>query len=323
MASARKTGTNEQVLTYGSVPRDYDDGELDTWEAATDTDHVTDTETDVLEVYDDAASFDDGTRLAGSTNDASYHRIVRPATGQGHDGTSNNGCYFSFAAVTPVFRCDETFSQVQDMICTLTVNNADAEYAIGAFGANSAVVGCIAFDGANAGAGTVTGINATFGSVILCLSENNDLHGIQVNGTTAYNCVAVGNGDDGFQNAGGTCVLKNCLSDGNGGDDFEAGTYTGSDYNASSDATDPDGGGNNRQNQTFTYKNSGGNDYHLTATDAGAKGFGVDLSGDGTYAFDDDIDGDTMSDWPIGFHEPTAAIPVFSHHYTKNIGSHG
>lgn len=43
-----------------------------------------------------------------------------------------------------------------------------------------------------------------------------------------------------------------------------------------------------------------GTDYHLASGDTTWKGQGTDLSSDGHYPITDDIDGDTISSWPIG-----------------------
>jgi len=78
-------------------------------------------------------------------------------------------------------------------------------------------------------------------------------------------------------------------------------------YCASSDATadDTDTTGN-RINQTFTFVDAANDDYHLDSADAGAKGFGTDLSADADYPFDWDVDGDTRgTTWDIGFDQIT------------------
>ncbi len=75
-----------------------------------------------------------------------------------------------------------------------------------------------------------------------------------------------------------------------------------------SDATaDDQGGTGNRINQTFTFVNAGAGDYHLASDDVGARNFGTDLSG----TFTDDIDGETRpgeSVWDIGADEFFAAV---------------
>ena len=107
--------------------------------------------------------------------------------------------------------------------------------------------------------------------------------------------------------------MKNCLFDtintpATG--TFEAGT----DYNATTAASmnyTVTGGGNShdRLSQTFTFVNSGADDFHLTSSDAGAKDFGVDLSADANLAFSDDIDSETRSaPWDIGTDELVSSL---------------
>src|SRR3990172_5304724 len=117
-----------------------------------------------------------------------------------------------------------------------------------------------------------------------------------------YNCTAKDNAGIGFQRFGGTPTLKNCLSDNVGADYSGAMTVS---YCASGDATaDDNGGAGNRINQTFTFVNEAGDDFHLASGDAGAKDYGVDLSADPDLAFSDDIDGQTRSGtWDIGADE--------------------
>ena len=111
MASARKTATNEHISTYGNATRNYTS--MVTWEADTDIDLVTATQSEVLECYDDADSFDDYCPLLGATTNSSYFRIVRPASGQGHDGTPNNGFNIANTANVVCFSLYENNSQVQ------------------------------------------------------------------------------------------------------------------------------------------------------------------------------------------------------------------
>lgn len=72
-------------------------------------------------------------------------------------------------------------------------------------------------------------------------------------------------------------------------------------HNASEDGTGDNVGTNSRVNQTFTFVDPVNGDYHLAATDTGAKGFGVNLSADANYAYSDDIDNQNRADpWDIG-----------------------
>lgn len=135
-ASSRRTATNENVLKGGGSGEtdcggsgcDYDltNGELSNWEEFTDIDLVSAAQSEVLECYDDAASFDDHDYLDGATTNADYFRIIRPASGQGHDGTENNGVTFATAAKATgyAFLIWEDYSQIQDLIFNFTFNTA-------------------------------------------------------------------------------------------------------------------------------------------------------------------------------------------------------
>lgn len=318
-ASARRTGTNESISTYG-VSRNY--SALGTWETATDNDNVATTVSPVLECYDDAANFNDAVTLLGSTNNSTYFRIVRPASGQGHDGTTNNGVYFRRTSANHVFFIDETNSQVQNLILNLTINDGTQDWYCGLIrGNNGAFVGCLAFDAANSGATSARGFGAITGNpmfFILCLAEAGDDRGMyMVSGTCrVYNCTIRGNSNNGFQ-GDATTILKNVLSAANGADFNFGGTNTVTTC-ASSDATADDAGGTgNRVSQTFTFANVAGNDFHLSVSDAGARNFGTDLSADANYAFTDDIDGQNFSTWDIGFDEPQSQLPgpLFKRYY--------
>jgi len=144
-----------------------------------------------------------------------------------------------------------------------------------------------------------------------CLALNCETVGFYLDSGTdnyLYNCISVGN-TYGFQrNTGvaGAVIAKNCLASGNTTADF-AGTFDAASVtNASSDTSAP--GTGKRTEQTFTFVDADNDDYHLAAADAGAKGFGTDLSEDATFAFDDDIDGDLWgASWSIGMDHPVAA----------------
>lgn len=113
----------------------------------------------------------------------------------------------------------------------------------------------------------------------------------------------------GIQDSFGDCVMKNNLVTG-----FPAACYefgdpgaTGNTNNAASDTTVAgSGAANSRTSQTFTFVSS--TDFHLSASDGGAKDFGIDLSGDANYPFSVDFDNATRTGtWDIGADEVTAA----------------
>jgi hypothetical protein len=122
-----------------------------------------------------------------------------------------------------------------------------------------------------------------------------------------------------YNSATGGTNLKvvNCLT--NCTDGFSTSTFrTGSNYNASSAASDAPGA-NSRNSQTFTFENAGAGDYRLASNDAGARTFGTDLSADSDYAFNIDMAGTTRTvPWDIGAHQvsftPTS-IPVRPYYF--------
>lgn len=309
MASSRITGTNENIQTYGDGTRNFTS--LSTWESATDNDLVTGTTSEVLECYDDAASFDDSITLEDATTSSLYFRIIRAAAGEGHDGTPNNGVYFSPSANISAFNLREANASVQDVRASATVNdgNARGPFHAGNAAAGITFIGCISFNNTNAGVGGTGGFtfeNSTSTKMVNCLAIGNDFGFITENAGTGYcyNCTAIGGGS-GFlvNNAGATFVAINCLAYNGSGNDFRniAGSTTGSQNNASSDAT-VFGSTNVHTSQIFTFVDSASNDYRLHRNDLGAKFRGTNLSADATFAFDDDIDGDTITNWSIGFH---------------------
>jgi hypothetical protein len=104
----------------------------------------------------------------------------------------------------------------------------------------------------------------------------------------------------GFIRAGDSPVAKNCLASGNT-NGFVNHTLFGaaSANNASSGVNIP--GTNGRINQTFTFLYTAADNFHLRPADQGALGYGANLSDDLTFAFNDDIDGQTITQWSIGF----------------------
>lgn len=299
MVSSRRIATNENISTYGGATRDYT--ALATWEAATDIDLVSATQSEVLECYDDVASFDDAIAMEDAICNSSYFRIMRPASGEGHDGTSNNG--FTIINTTDVgaLGIAETYSQIQDIICKSSINSSANRVVFYSNGLNSAIIGCICFDSVNSGTGSIlyafSFSNPGVGYIINCLADNSEKDGFRIVHITGpvrfYSCTSVNNGRYGFINEDNSTsiVVKNCCSSGNSTADWGdlGGGWTKSTCTA--EGANP------------TYVNVGGNDFHLAEGDTVCKGNGTNLSSDSGYAFDDDIDGDTRSVWDISFDE--------------------
>lgn len=306
MASSRRVPGNENVSTYGAG-QTYT--VLATWESATDNDLVTGTAGEGLACL--AAVYDDGNlTMSGATTNSTYFRRIYPQSGAFHGGIPGTGVRFYYTTNATILN-SEADSQFQDLAGKITINSANTRRVFNLQFAGGAAVGCIQVDSLNSGAGGNDAFFANGGGLLInCLSIRNEQEGFRSNGNaTIYNCTAISNTTDGIEGSATTVLIKNCLSHGNTGADF-TGTYSSSSSNnASEDATGDDVGSNCRASQTFTFV--GGDDYHLASGDAGAKDFGVDLSADATYAFDDDIDDDTRSgSWDIGFDEVAGTVTV-------------
>jgi uncharacterized protein YqgV (UPF0045/DUF77 family) len=304
MTTARKTFVNEIISTYGNATRNYTS--MTAWEAATDVDLVTAAQSEILECYDDAASFNDYCPLLGATTSTSYARCVRPASGQGHDGTSNNGFNIANTTNAVVFSLYENYSYVCDMVAKSTITATINRSVFQNTSNGGAFVGCIAYDSvltadtaAMAGfwSSPDGGVSAVNG-FIDCLAKNISTTGTGIGCgfsgdddgvTNYYNCTAVNNKTYGFQQTSGTVNAKNCCASGNTTADWN-GTITKTTCTA--------------EGATPTYVNAAGDDFHLAASDTVCRGNGTDLSADATYPFDDDIDKQTRSGtWDIGFDE--------------------
>jgi len=345
MASSRRLPLAYNTSTYGDVTRDYQVGELTVWEAATDIDLVTATAGEILDCYDDAASFDDYVAIAGATTNSSYFRVIRPAgvkgqaSWQGHDGTPNNGVTFICATDVNIFGLQENYSQVQDVIAKVSVaSGISIRYAFAQTSLCnlSAFVGCIAYDcligDTGIGQGfAMAGAASNIGFAVDCLAHNCEGDGFRTSsfvvggGGYLYNCTSTNNGTYGFRmlgnQASGIHIRTNCLASSNTTADFSDGTTNAPTrtvtYCASGDDTADDlGGAGNRisTDGTLVYVNSGGDDFHLAPNDTRTKDWGTDLSADGTYAFDDDIDWSKRpcgSAWDISFDEcPSLSVAL-------------
>lgn len=139
------------------------------------------------------------------------------------------------------------------------------------------------------------------------------------------NCTFVGSGpvsgDSSYSfqgHVGASCVVEiwNCLFYDWLSVEFDPfGTYDGNydtlDYCASDTSTTystPAGeGSHNRVSQTFAFRDAGSMDYRLAAADTSAAGRGRDLSTGYCWPFSTDVEGTTITSWPIGFSLPSEA----------------
>mgnify|MGYP001618703724 FL=1 len=255
----------------------------------------------VIDAFEDTIAV----TVAGTTTDATRYVEFRVASGQGHAGKWDATKAKLIVSAGTAFYNDQPYTRIiGDQISDSANYDVTLRDNFGDFRGDKLIL-------------KETG---TEGLAVLLNSNNSHLRnsviydsfvGIQNNlgaNHYVYNCT-IQNCTTGLKNVANTTIGKNILV--KGGTTcfvFVAGTMNLS-YCASSDATADDWGGTgNRISQTFTFVDETGDDFHLAVGDAGAKDYGVDLSGDANYPFSDDIDGQTRSGtWDIGADEYVAA----------------
>lgn len=143
-----------------------------------------------------------------------------------------------------------------------------------------------------------------------------DTSGHRIYNNTMYNLI------NGLQ--GSNVRAKNNLYDQAGQSTHTGylGTYNAaSTNNASTDATSA--GSNPRINQTFTYINAAGGDFHIAGSDLGARSFGADLSADAQFPFSFDFDNLTRTTpWDIGatkFESLIKTVDNLAHDSNKTV----
>jgi hypothetical protein len=314
MGSSRKLPLSYNTSTYDSAGgKTYT--ALGTWESATDNDLTTAEAGEVLDCYkgnhtDVMGSF------YGAVTSADYFRVVRPANGEGHSGIPLfDGSIVSFnnATYSYLIRVYEDYSQLHDLVGTQAYNAAGTIYIFACHNDRhyGKLIGCLAANGVNPGAGSCDGLlfyDAHY--IINCLSYNNEGDGALSGGNADaffYNCTIKDNGVYGYHHIGaGDTLAKNLICEGN-----VSGQFIGSNIVQTTCLT-----------SAPTYLDSDNDNLHLDPSDTSAKNQGTDLSGDGAFDFDDDIDGETRESgsWDIGFDEYVSAgttLPQMMYYYNK------
>jgi len=127
-----------------------------------------------------------------------------------------------------------------------------------------------------------------------------------------YNSTVVGNGGAGvYGNDFRTIYAKNVYSGGNTGSDYDieaSGTLTDTTcYSEDGTESTSTAAYSTSSGAYFTSITAGSEDIHLASTSSTLYDAGTDLSADATFAFSDDIDGDTRSRWDVGADEYVSA----------------
>lgn len=146
------------------------------------------------------------------------------------------------------------------------------------------------------------------------LGEGLDFSSGVDDGAVAYNNTIYGTGGAGMASwSGGKVLARNNLITNCTGNNYDATFSTGSDYNASDDATSS-GGDHDLTSQAFDFVDAAGDDFHITSYDTAARENGVSLFGDYYIQFSDDIDGNGRpysNYWDMGADEAQSVTPIY------------
>lgn len=289
------------------------------------------TNTQILTIYcyamEDTTAFDTGT---GYTTSSSYYINMTSPSGERHDGKYNTEKYRVVKtggsnAYAGCIREDHTRISYIQIVATTSGDFYSALVISATCYAYGLIIRCSG-DGIYQACHGITLSAPAYDKVIKiwnCALYNTssgsttyESHGIFLYNYYSptihvFNCTSY-NFRWGFRSSENSSsnTIKNCLSSTGRGSCFYGTFYTGNSNNASSDSTAQ--GTDARINQTFTFIDAANGDFHLSSTDAGAKGYGVSDPGSGLFS--DDIDGVTRSGtWDIGADEyvaPPVGIPL-------------
>lgn len=303
--------------TYGTAGAGRDYTSLQTWEVDTDNDLVTAAKGEVLTCYADASPYADIVTVSGATTNESYFRVIRAAAGQ--RGTPTTGVRFeklNVADNTTIVVSAENYSSFYDIAAKVTCTASSSKEVSGftvfpAAGSVIRFVGCTAYGMSSTGTsghahGFYIANNAYTAYIINCVAKdiagsagntlytagilctisgvagtiNIYVYNTTINTSNKYGISAVSGVVNGYVNVyAKNTIYQNCTL----GNNFGIRTTLTPTTCAASGVTFADDG------------------YHLAFNDSGAIGRGTNLSGDASFAFDDDIDEETRGgSWDIG-----------------------
>lgn len=295
----------------------------------------------VAEVYNDwPTGLPTNIYLDGWYSDANHPPVIRAAAGERHTGKRLSAGNYTGAALAgtvyedAIFDVNDPNFQISGLILDVIPARGGgirSRYGSSMHAQNCYFEGLIINNCSKLHGIELTGENDNVRvSNVLVTNGAADSYGIMVGlraNAWVYSCSIVDCGTGVYidsSHAAADIVLKNILCHGNGTDFVRAnslGTLSVSNCASSDGTASTWGGTGNRANQTFTFEDEGNDDFHLSSSDAGAKGYGADLSGDANYPFNDDIDGDTRSaPWDIGA-DQVAGGPAAQQIYPTSIVS--
>ncbi|MFZ2125845.1 MAG: hypothetical protein WA087_02100 [Candidatus Saccharimonadales bacterium] len=326
MSSSRRLPVSYNEKTFGTLAAGRDYTSFTTWESDTDNDLVANAKGEVLTCYADQPSYSAAFyQFSDATTNTSYFRVLRAANG--HRGTLTSGVRFGYAGTGSLGNAlwvSENNVGIYDIAVWMDLTAGVNAIAIGIqidIQTGAKIVGCTAYDCLGSGTGRGHGFLAY-------LPDANADRTVYFANCFAYNC-----GGGSSPNTGGFClwapnnrsitgyfynctarscarglmllrttgtltaISKNCVFQDNTTNIYTSGTLT---HTPTTNAT-----------SGVTFNADG---YHLKPDFEGtARNQGTNLSADPYFAFDDDIDGDTITrGWSIGcdWYAPIAGNPT-------------
>jgi len=283
----------------------------------------------IAECYNDWPSgLDDTVTISGWTTDSDNYVKITTPTSERHNGVPKSGANYTGFAIkesgswVQTLELGEHYTVVEGIIVDAAGKSGVRALQVTSVD-NTVVKECILMNATYTGADGYYVVNSSAEDNFIVNSlVLNCTQGIEVNSYAyrqrIYNCTLAGCTSQGLYFHGGgspprTHYVKNCLFYTNNTSVYNANpaaTIEMEYCSADDDHTDDFGGTGNRTNQTFTFVGASTNNFHLSASDAGARTYGTDLFADSFYPLHDDVDGDTrVYPWDIGFDQVTLTGP--------------
>jgi hypothetical protein len=255
--------------------------------------------------------------ISGWTTDAERYIRIYTTSEARHDGTPGSGYRLQTTGSRPLYS-NAAYFRIEglEIYGLFDGNLVYARPGAGVDGEIHFSHNLIHGNGVNSGSGIYLydydGVAKIWNNIIYDVGTLGSSAGIQASRGLVYvynNTVVDVIGGFAIRSGGGV-VAKNNLTEAPSYD-FYGAFYLGSDFNASSDDTAP--GFHSRREQTFTFVDRAGDNFHLAAVDAGARNYGADLSSDPHNPIADDVDGDSRAGgWDIGADEATGGTDTVS-----------
>ena len=293
----------EVISTIRASGGDYTT--LSAWEAGEQRNLVTADQIEVAECYDDWPSgLDDQVIVDGWTTDATRYIIIRPASGQGHNGTPGTGFRLAKSLTSDfsaVFRNNVGYTRVEKLEVVQSSTSGSFRHAFILNGSNAVASGCLV--SSKAGYGFSLSGFAVRAENCLAYACSSAGFNFANNLGKVYNCVSAGN-TTGCNSDGSSVVVSNSVAYSNTAG--YSGTWSASSTNNASSAASGAPGANAVYSVASSdFANAASNNFHLSSGSV-LRGAGTNL-----YSiFTTDIDGDmrpSSGAWDIGFDYYVAA----------------